>query len=136
MDERIGRTELLQRITLWRLWANVSWQQVHNAYAHIIRKIENQEISWAPNWDNYERHIYDKIAVNNKNEKPKKIGGDSVWFCKAFQKTEGCRKDPPHLAKVGNSFRQVLHICANCWLKDKQKRNHPEYSFDCPHKEA
>ena len=37
--EREGRTELLQRIAMWKLRTNVSWAQVRNAYAHIIRKI-------------------------------------------------------------------------------------------------
>ena len=49
-----GCTELLQRIALWKLRTNVSWQQVRNAYAHIIRKIENKEIGWDADWDRFE----------------------------------------------------------------------------------
>ena len=49
--EREGRTELLQRITLWRLRANVTWSQVRSAYGHIIRKLENKEINWFADWD-------------------------------------------------------------------------------------
>ena len=44
-SEREGRTKLLQCITLWRLRANVTWSQVRSAYAHIIRKLENKEIT-------------------------------------------------------------------------------------------
>ena len=50
-EEIEGRTEVLQRVTLWKLRANVMWAQVCNAYAHIIRKIENKEIMWRANWD-------------------------------------------------------------------------------------
>ena len=138
-DEIIGRTELLQRVALWKLRANVNWAQVRNAYAHIIRKIENMEISWRANWDQFERHIYDKItnlSDKPKTEKAKKTqGSDTIFFCKQFQKLEGCNRDSPHNAKVGNSFKQVHHICANCWLKDRTRRNHAEHSTECPHKE-
>ena len=122
--------------SIWKLRSNVSWPQVRNAYAHVIRKLKNQEIGWGANWDDFERHIYDKIALTTKTEKTKKSGGEMTWFCKNFQKPEGCVKESPHMAKVGNSFKQVLHICANCWLKDKQKKFHPESSVECPHKEA
>ena len=40
--EAEGRTQLLQRIVLWKLRFNVTWAQITNTYAHIIRKIENR----------------------------------------------------------------------------------------------
>ena len=103
-----------------------------------LKPPKNQEISWRTDFDQFERHIYDKIAMANaKTEKSKKPGVlETTWFCKAFQKPEGCTKTAPHNAKVGNSFRTVHHICANCWLKDKIKAYHPDSSQDCPYKEA
>ena len=53
------RTELLHRISLWQLRANVKWTQVRNTYDHILRKIENYEMNWYTDWDRFERHIYD-----------------------------------------------------------------------------
>ena len=136
-DEKEGRIELLQRITLWRLRANVAWSQVRNVYAHVIRKVENQEIGWFTDWDRFERHIYDKIVTNLKAEKAKRASntGKTVLFCKAYQCQEGCPKESPHLVKFPNGFKQVQHICANCWLNDRTKRKHPEYSPECPLKE-
>ena len=139
--ERKGRIELLNRISQWQLRANVSWVQIRNTYAHILRKIENKEIHWNADWDRYERHIYDKI-INTKSEKTKTTKSgfvtkiDTVWFCKAFQKPEGCSKESPHPGKIGNTFKQLHHICATCWMKDQVKKNHAECSIDCPHKEA
>ena len=40
-SEKVGRIELLQRISLWKLRAGISWPQVRNTYAYILRKIEN-----------------------------------------------------------------------------------------------
>ena len=138
IEEKIGRVKLLQRIALWRLRANVTWPQVRNAFAHILRLIENQEITWHAGWDKYERHIYDKIAIVGPKDKIKKTvsNTDFTWFCKAFQCPEGCNKDAPHPAKIVNSFKQVQHICASCWQKDRTRRTHSESSSDCPHKDA
>lgn len=143
-SERYGRIELLHRISLWQLRTNVSWLQIRNTYTHILRKIENKEITWEADWDRYERHIYDKIIGGTvkqkempKNTKPStgtKI--ETTWFCKMYQKQEGCPKDTPHAGKVGNVYRQLHHICAMCWIKEKVKRFHPEISPDFPQKDA
>ena len=139
--EREGRIELLQRISLWRLRSNIAWPQIRNTYAHIIRRIENRELTWRADWDRFEQHIYDKVMVNQgnvKSDKTKKAaqsGSSDVWFCKQYQKIEGCPKDSPHGGIYKNSYKSMLHICATCWLKDRVKRNHPECSSDCPHKD-
>ena len=91
-DEIRGRTELLQHISLWKLRANMAWPQVRNAYAHIIRKIENREINWFSEWDRFERHIYDKIVTTTNSKIEKKVKSnngpiESVWYCKNYQKS-------------------------------------------------
>ena len=68
LEERQGRTELLQRISQWQLRSNVTWPQVRNTCAHIIRRIENCEISWNADWDHFERFIYDKIGTLAQNK--------------------------------------------------------------------
>ena len=145
-----GRIEILQRVALWRMRANVTWPQVRGTYSFILRSIENQEISWTADWDRYERHIYEKIVIPNAtntgssttiNKRPRNVStvissNDAVWFCKSYQRFDGCNKEAPHSAKIGNMFKQVQHICALCWLKDRVKRYHPECSPDCPLKES
>ena len=139
-EEQWGRIELLHHIVQWNLRSNVSWPQIRNTYAHILRKIENREITWNADWDRYERFIYDKITTTNKAEKvkipvPAKPKPDITWFCKAYQKVEGCARESPHPGRIGNQFRQLHHICASCWMKEKVKRYHPECSPDCPTRE-
>ena len=75
--EKRGRTELLQRVTLWRMRANVTWPQIRGTYSFILRRLENHEITWNEDWDKYERHIYEKIIIPNNgptinNRKQKK----------------------------------------------------------------
>ena len=43
--EREGCIALLQNIMLWKL---------RNTYAHVIHKIENQEIDWTADWERFE----------------------------------------------------------------------------------
>ena len=138
--EARGRTDLLQRIALWRVRANVSWAQVRNTYAHIIRKLENREIDWHVDFDKFERHIYDKIAPVGKSERNRKSTSNSsspelVWFCKNYQRPEGCPKESPHTIKTATGYKQAQHICAGCWSKDRVKRMHSESSAECPYKE-
>lgn len=136
-QEQRGRMELLHRISQWSLRANVAWVQIRNTYAHILRKIENREITWEADWDRFEHFIYDKIVQNTKpktsaSSKPK---SEITWFCRMYQKPEGCPKDSPHPGRIGNQYRQLHHICAACWLKDHVKRAHPESSPECLQKE-
>ena len=127
LDEQQGHTELLQRISQWQLRSNVTWPQVRNTYAHIIRCIENKEITWQTNWDQFERFIYDKVNTQNttaKNDKAKAVvkpKTESVWFCCTYQRSEGCSKDAPHPGRIGTQICSLLHICATCWLKEKIK---------------
>ena len=88
-DERKGRIKLLHKISQWKLFNAVQWPQIRNTYAMILRLIENQQTSWNTNFDRFERHIYERVFT--KNEKYTKKNTD--WFCKAFQKVEGCPKD-------------------------------------------
>ena len=75
-NERNGRVELLQKVSLWKLRADVTWNQVCNAYAHVITRLENREITWAADWDRFEKHIYDMVIPNSKPEKARKNTDD------------------------------------------------------------
>ena len=50
-----------------------SWNQIRNTYAHILRKIENREITWSADFDRFEKHIYEKVALKfEKSDKKEK----------------------------------------------------------------
>ena len=62
---------------------------------------------------------------NNKNKQ-------ETFFCFPFQRNL-CWYEGPHSGKYNRGMVTRLHICAACWLKDKVRASHPEYSKDCPH---
>ena len=144
-SERRGRVTLLQKITNWKLMINASWIQIRNTYAHVLRKIENEEIDWTADFDKFEKHIFEKVSIRaiektDKSERPSYKRSIAVqnrdWFCKQFQKSEGCPKESPHIGKVGTQNKTVQHFCAACWLKDRStKKWHSESSPECPLKE-
>ena len=61
--ERQGCVTLLQKIANWKLMIGASWNQIRNTYAHILRKIENREITWSADFNQFEKHIYEKVAL-------------------------------------------------------------------------
>ena len=137
--ERLERTNLLQHVALWKLRANATWSQVRSTYAHVIRKIENQEIGWDTEWERYERHIYDRMSPANRSDRSNKStrstqSKETVWYCKPFQRMDGCNREAPHSAKVFGVVRQVQHICATCLFKLKELKYHSESSPECPYK--
>ena len=119
--ERKGRITLLSKITNWKLMSGVTWLQIRNTYAHILQQIENEQISWKTDFDKFERNIYERIALKQDrvNTMKKGVSINSDWFCKAYQKLEGCSHEPPHLARVGSQNCMVQHFCAACWTKDR-----------------
>ena len=101
--ERRGRVSLLHKICTWKLTTGVSWVQICNTYAHIVRLIENHEIDWVTDFNQYERHIFEKVTWTK--EKTKSVSNNKTpveWFCKQFQKIEGCIREPLHIVKYGN----------------------------------
>lgn len=94
---------------------------------------ENHEMLWDSDFVRLDLLLHEKLATGHKTDDKK--DRSEVWFCKAYQRQEGCNIALPHTAWVSNQDKQVLHICAKCWLKEKTKRYHPEISQECPTKE-
>ena len=138
-SERLGRIDLLQKISSWRLRAGVTWPQVRNTYAHILGKIEDREDTWDVDWEKYECNIYGRVILlpNTKQDKSKTASkkGDNMYFCKNYQKIEGCNREPLHPGRVGTQIKSVQHFCATCWFKEKEPKKHSESSMECPYKE-
>ena len=57
---------------------------------------------------------------------------EKIWFCSLYQKNK-CSNRANHMVVYKGKMRMAMHICATCWLKDKQKLEHPESSTACPH---
>ena len=73
------------------------------------------------------RHEYKTNKTDKKREE---------WFCKNFNRAEGCQLAAPHEAYVGRPphRRMVKHICAQCWIKDQAVKLHSEVDANCPYR--
>ena len=99
-EEFEGRIRLLEKIAFWNLQSNVQWPQVRNAYAVILRDIENHLSGWECDYIKYKHILHERIQIKGeKNEKIDKWENKKtrqVWFCKAFQTDEGCNEESNH----------------------------------------
>ena len=136
----LGRLRLLRRMAYAKL-RGYEWPVIRKMYAAILRSIEAKEHTWSDNFDRFETILYRRTQTQqhrpysrNEREQQKK------WFCRDYNKPEGCNKQSPHKAWFGSGTnavtKTVVHICATCYMKEKAAREHPETHEGCPHKSA
>ena len=135
--EKEGRLRLLSALTRWRLRSSVAWAQIKSAYAVILRDIENGIARWEDDFYSYQHLLLEKPQLPTKTKSANGTANaatktDFQWFCKAFQRPEGCSLQPPHAARIGNRDRVVHHYCAKCYISTKIRRYHSEASTECP----
>ena len=138
--EILGRLRLLRRMAYARL-RGYDWPMVRKMYAAILRSIEAKEYTWESNFDRFEAILYRRPpvkAARSDNEPRRNEVSQKKWFCREWNKGEGCSKTSPHRALFGtgpNAIpRMVVHICAACYMKDRAQRDHPEGHESCPHR--
>ena len=136
----LGRLRLLRRMAYAKL-RGYDWPIIRKMYAAILRSIETKEYTWLDNFDRFETILYRRNQPTNRTGRGER-GPDrdqqKKWFCRDWNKSEGCTKQSPHKAWFGSGTnavsRTVLHICAACYMKDRATRDHPETHDTCPHK--
>ena len=118
------------------------WPIIRKMYAAIVRSIEAKEYSWEDNFDRFEAILYRRPPTAVRGNKVEREGGQQQkkWFCRDWNKRDGCTKPSTHKAWFGTGpnavSRTVIHMCATCYLKDRSQKEHPEHSDNCPHKQA
>ena len=125
-----GRLKLIRRIAYAKL-RGYEWHLIRKMYAAILTSIEARENTWESNFDRFENILYRRLHKNPKDKEVKK------WYCRDYNRPEGCSRQSPHKAPVGAAgiIKTVLHICAACWMKDKAEKKHPEGHETCPHRD-
>ena len=128
----LGRLRLLRRMAYAKL-QGYEWNLIRKMYAAILTSIEARENTWESTFDRFESILYSKQPTRQapRDREIKK------WFCRDYNRPEGCTKTSPHKAPVGAAgiIRTVTHICAACWMKGKQEKRHPEGHDTCPHRD-
>ena len=139
----LGRLRLLRCMAYAKL-RGYDWPVIRKMYAAILRSIEAKEHAWSDNFDCFETILYGRWSqLNQQTPRPPRGDRDrdtKKWFCRDWNRPEGCTKTAPHKAWFGSGTnavsRVVLHMCAACYMKDKAVRDHPETHQSCPHKMA
>ena len=134
--EKQGRLDLLKRIVYY---TNVySWKGLLAFYAAWLRKIELGQKKWSDDSTCIEVPVLTQYVLSkprfSQSLKTQSTGlnKDEVWFCTLYNRNRCTNKSSKHTALIQGQSRQVHHICAICWKKDKNKLNHPECSNTCP----
>ena len=132
----MGRMYLLRQMAYAKM-RGYEWSLIRKMYAAILRGVETKEVRWGDSLERYEKILYRRPppskAVSNINHRLEK--GDredkKKWFCRDYNR-DGCHKTSPHKAWFGTGTnavqRQVIHMCAVCYLKDKNVKEHSENS--------
>ena len=128
MLETKGRLNLLIRIAYLKQKGH-AWSCLREFYAAVVRAIEMHESTWASDWRDIEDMVLGPAplqpasaqrAQNQRRTTPE------VWFCRYYNRVEGCDQQSPHEAQIGRRKRMVRHICAACWNRDKEIKQHSE----------
>ena len=132
----LSRLRLLRRMAYAKL-RGYDWPLIRKMYSAILTSIEARENTWESNFDRFESILYRRSYNQPQTNRATRERNDKKWFCRDYNKPEGCNKQSPHKAAVGAGgiLRTVIHICAPCYLRDKAERRHPEGHDSCPHKD-
>ena len=137
--EILGRLKLVRRMAYAKL-RGYEWTQIRKMYAAILRSIEARDNTWECNFDRFEAILYRRPPQpRERNQGTTGQNSNKKWFCRDWNKGN-CSKASPHKSWFGTGTnaiqRTVVHMCATCYMKDKQQKDHPEQHESCPHKEA
>ena len=76
------------------------WDSLHGLYAVIVHSIEMHESSWSSDWCNIEEMVLD-IMNRDRSKGTKGRKGQEVWYCREFNRVQGCALQSSHEAQVG-----------------------------------
>lgn len=135
-EEKQGRLELLKKIMYY---SHVySWKGLLTFYAAWLRKIELGQKCWSDDPSCIEVPVLTPFLANKSS--PEKLIPESpqtrevsVWFCTLYNRNRCTHRTSTHSAVIQGRTREVHHICAICWRKDRNRLSHPECSTACPH---
>ena len=131
--ERLHRTEHLG--ALMYLASICEWPAVRSFHAAVLLEIERGQLNWGDSFLYLENLTLagSHRKVKDQTKCPAPQTSTIILFCREYQKGS-CSHNKDHYAMLRGEKKWLCHICAACWVKDKVKRIHSEYSDDCPNK--
>lgn len=134
--ERASRLDILCSM-MYNAARGYDFEPVLKCYAAYVREIEMGNKKWGHDFSVISDNILKGLPLGDGSENPstKGQGGKKArnkWFCSDYNSGH-CSKEAPHSQKVRGLWKQVIHICAKCYLKNKSEKDHPESSSECPY---
>ena len=119
------------------------WSTILDLHAAIVTEIERGHRNWNDSFLDVEQKVLSVSSSKKENIKTGSTGkgagkggnnstpvNSATMFCKAYQSGK-CNKSFPHRLQIGKKQFTVSHICATCWIVNKDKNEHPESSKEC-----
>jgi len=140
-EERDGRLRLLRKVMY--VSKTYTWPAVRCFHEAILLEVERGVRDWASN-DYREVEASTLFDHRIKHQQPATSGYRNTayqttaktarkFFCMDFNRGH-CAHQGNHEGQVGQSVQTVDHFCSACWRRNKQYKNHPEMSNDCPYR--
>ena len=101
--EILGRLKLVRRLAYIKL-RGFEWSMVRKIYAAILRSIEAEDNTWDSNFDRFESILhrrYPPRRTEDRQTPSQATGPTKKWYCRDWNKAEGCTKNSPHRAWFG-----------------------------------
>jgi len=128
-EERIARTSLLKELNHFA--GLYEWRAVLKLHSTVLKEIEKGKRSWSDPIDSLIQQILMPYrlpaVVTSAPKQPSKL-----WYCGDYN-NQGCELDDKHTININGKACQARHICAKCWITDKQRNYHSRMSDECPH---
>lgn len=134
--ERQARIEHLTQ--LMYLASVYEWSAVRAFHAAVLMEIERGRLNWGDSFTSLEIRAMagcTKRVTSAAVSKESKRNAPNILFCREFQRGT-CPHNKDHYALVKGERKWLCHICANCWIKEKAKKFHSEFSTECPHQRS
>ena len=126
-----GRLNLMFRLAHLKQ-KGYGWNSLRSLYAAVVRSIEMHESAWTADWRHIEEMVIDVLDRNVTGKVSGKRQGD-MWFCRDFNRSDGCDLQAPHEAYINKKKWWVKHMCATCWQKGQGVKVHAEVDPACPY---
>lgn len=128
-DERLARLALLKELSHYSKFYD--WRAILKLHATVLSEIQQGSRSWNDSIDSLIHqillpHRLPKV-VTSPSTQPSKL-----WYCGDYN-NEGCEFADKHTININGKPCQARHICAKCWIADKQRNYHSRMSDECPH---
>ena len=140
LGEDTSAAKIEHLISIMYLYKTVDWEPIRDMHGAIVREIERGNRSWTDSFLDFEVRMLHHVKSTKSTDSAKftstrgNKGAKNVTFCKKYQRGL-CSKEGAHsLSLQDGRTIFVKHICAWCWLNERDIAYHSE--IECTKKKG